>query len=369
MPSELGHTPAPGWPHPVLGRAPAPRVTAALAHATGIRGFGVDVETTLDWAVHTAAGFATADAADAWQLLASTAFLDVATARILEPHLDALRILAEARRDGEPVDLSSLGVDASSTWGVFAAEGPGVRLTAREGDRGWILSGTKPWCSLAASLTHALVTAWVDDDRRGLFAVRLRSPRVTCHEGPWVARGLSRIVSAPIDLDDAPAIPVGEPGWYLSRRGFAEGGGGVAAAWWGAACALLVPLHEAARAERADQIALLHLGEADAALSAARASLIIAAEDFSHGDRDRDRDRDGDGDGDALAASRVRTIVARAAEQALRSADHALGPAPLVRDEAHARRVADLGLYLRQHHGERDTARIGRDLARGPASW
>lgn len=81
------------------------------------------------------------------------------------------------------------------------------------------------------------------------------------------------------------------------------------------------------------------------------------AEEFSH-----------DG-GDTLVASRVRTIVAHAAEQALRSSDHALGPAPLVGDAAHARRVADLGLYLRQHHGERDTARIGRDLVRGPASW
>ena len=43
--------------------------------------------------------------------------------------------------------------------------------------------------------------------------------------------------------------------------------------------------------------------------------------------------------------------------------DAALGPAPLVTDETHARRVADLHLYLRQHHGPRDTARTGRELA------
>jgi hypothetical protein len=357
MPSQLGHTAALDWPHPDLGRAHTSRVLAAFASATDISDFGVDVEATLEWAVGTGADVATAPVTDVWQLLASTAFIDVGAARIVEPHFDALRILAEAQRDDVGADFSSLGVDASSTWGVFAAEGNGVRLTARESPRGWVLSGTKPWCSLAASLTHALVTAWVDDDRRGLFAVRLQTPHVVCHEGPWVARGLAQVVSAAIDVDDAPAIAVGGPGWYLSRRGFAEGGVGVAAAWWGAACALLAPLHDAARAPRADQIALLHLGEADAALWSARASLIAAAEDFS---------RDG---GDALAASRVRTIVAHAAEQALRSADHALGPSPLVRDESHARRVADLALYLRQHHGERDTARIGRDLARGPAAW
>jgi hypothetical protein len=28
-------------------------------------------------------------------------------------------------------------------------------------------------------------------------------------------------------------------------------------------------------------------------------------------------------------------------------------------DEEHARRVADLQIYLRQHHAERDTARLG----------
>ena len=46
----------------------------------------------------------------------------------------------------------------------------------------------------------------------------------------------------------------------------------------------------------------------------------------------------------------------------LAEADAALGPAPLVQNEDHARRVSDLHLYLRQHHGLRDTARIGRLL-------
>ena len=32
-------------------------------------------------------------------------------------------------------------------------------------------------------------------------------------------------------------------------------------------------------------------------------------------------------------------------------------------DEAHARRVADLRVYLRQHHAERDLARLGRLVA------
>lgn len=46
----------------------------------------------------------------------------------------------------------------------------------------------------------------------------------------------------------------------------------------------------------------------------------------------------------------------------LAEADAALGPAPLVADESYARRVSDLHLYLRQHHGLRDSARLGREL-------
>jgi hypothetical protein len=46
----------------------------------------------------------------------------------------------------------------------------------------------------------------------------------------------------------------------------------------------------------------------------------------------------------------------------------ALGAGPLAHDEAHGRRVADLTVYLRQHHAERDLARLGALAAeRGPA--
>lgn len=324
--------------HP--GVSPSRAVVEADAAADAVHGFGVDIDATLDWC-RAVAPLVTGDVpvGTRWELLAATAARDVTAARILEPHLDALDILAAAGVDDSPGD---------ATWGVFAAEGPGVRLEARETDDGWLLSGTKPWCSLAAHLTHALVTAHVDGGRR-LFAVSLQSAAVHPHEGPWVARGLADVVSAPVDFDDAPAVPVGETGWYLSRPGFALGGIGVAACWWGGALGLLPALRTAALRENADQLALVHLGRADAALWAARASLAEAAALAD--------------DVTPLLAARVRSIVADAAELVLREVDHALGPLPLVADDAHARRVADLHLYLRQHHGERDVAKIGRDLA------
>ncbi|WP_228479411.1 acyl-CoA dehydrogenase [Microbacterium atlanticum] len=329
---------------------------APLTEAARIPDFGRDLPATIDWCVRTGAGappLGGGRTGEVWDLLAATALQDVAAARMLEPHLDALGILRQADArvgagDG-PVGVSDIGADASSSWGVFAAEGAGMRLDAAETASGWTLTGTKPWCSLAAELSHALVTAFVGEERR-LFAVALRTPEVRPHDGPWVARGLPGIVSAPVDFDGARAVPVGPAGWYLTRPGFAWGGMSVAACWWGAAVGLVAGLRAAAASERADQVALVHLGRADAVLWAARATLREAADliDTRPGGDSR------------LLAERVRAAVATAAAVVLAEADTALGPGPLVTDDAHARRAADLHLYLRQHHGLRDAARLGR---------
>lgn len=293
-----------------------------------------------------------------WEALATVGAVDLTVARVLEPHLDALAILSEA----------SLPAPAQETvWGVFAAEGGRRLLASSSSGRAWTLTGHKPWCSLADRVSHALVTAWVDDERRGLFAVDLAHPGVRPLDGtPWVARGLAQVQSTTIDLEGVPAIPVGGPGWYLDRAGFAWGGIGVAAVWYGGAVALARRLHAASTSREPDQLALAHLGTVDVALSRARAVLLDAA-----------RVVDGPPVGAewaALVALRARQVVADTAEEVLDRCAHALGPAPLAREEEHARRVADLSLYVRQHHAERDAATLGRatlsatlDTTRGAA--
>jgi hypothetical protein len=57
--------------------------------------------------------------------------------------------------------------------------------------------------------------------------------------------------------------------------------------------------------------------------------------------------------------------VAEAVERVLRQVGHALGPAPMAFDEQHARRIADLELYVRQHHAERDLAVLGAAVLGG----
>jgi hypothetical protein len=200
----------------------------------------------------------------------------------------------------------------------------------------------------------------VDDERRQLFAVDLRQPGVTPVDTPWVARGLTAVRSTSVDFAGAAATAVGEPEWYLRRDGFAWGGIGVAAIWYGGSVGLARRLWRQAADRELDQVGRLHLGRVDAALAAASSVLLAAAGAVDAG-------RAGGEDG-ALAALRVRQVVADAAETVLLAADHALGPGPLATEAEHAARVADLRLYLRQHHGERDTASLG-DRVRSASPW
>ncbi|PFG44463.1 hypothetical protein ATJ88_3188 [Isoptericola jiangsuensis] len=347
-------------PVPVLLR-PAVRPLLDGADLAAVAARPDDVDALLAWAGEVSGRLPLPGAgatAALWSALASVAAADVGAARVLEPHLDALSILAQAPA---PVDLAAVGAGDGSTWGVFAAEGPGVRLDARQGDGTWVLNGTKPWCSLAGSLSHALVTAWVGADERRLFAVDLRGHGVHPAAGPWVSRGLAQVVSAPVSFDDTAAVPVGPSGWYLRRPGFAWGGIGVAACWWGGAVGLARALWEAVGRREPDQLALAHLGAVDVALGAARVCLAEAADLVDAGI---------DGKPSAVLARRVRTVVAGAVEEVQRRCAHALGPGPLTADERYARRVADLGVYVRQHHAERDEAALGRDLvAVGELPW
>ena len=283
---------------------------------------------------------------DTWRLFSALATLgsvDLTSARAVEPHWDAVAILdqAGARRP------------EGATWGVYAAAPPGTSLAATHlPDGGWQLSGAKPWCSLADRVSHALVTASVEGSPPGLFAVALGRPGVAVDAGGWVPRGLRDITTSTVTFDDVPADPVGDLGWYLERPGFAWGGIGVAAVWFGGAAAVAGALWDAARSRPPDQVALMHLGACDVALHTTLLSLRDAASRIDSGEAG--------GPVGPVLAGRVRAQAARCAEEVLATVGHALGPGPLALDPAHAARVADLMLYLRQHHAERDLAALGR---------
>jgi hypothetical protein len=284
-----------------------------------------------------------------WSALAELAEQDLSLARLAEGHADALAILAEL---GAPPP-------AGGRWAVWAAQPPGPGLTARRDGTCWRLDGVKRYCSGAHSVTDALVTAAAPDGAR-LFTVTTRD--LSPVPGSWPATGMAASDTLNVRFTGMPAEPVGGPGAYTDRPGFAHGGAGVAACWYGGARGVGRTLLAAAAERDIGPHALAHLGAVDIALRAARTALDVAAAEI---DADPD-DRAGQG---RLRALRVRTLVEAVATEVMHRVGRALGAGPLCHDEAHSRRVADLTVYLRQHHAERDLAELGALVARGGAWW
>jgi alkylation response protein AidB-like acyl-CoA dehydrogenase len=158
-----------------------------------------------------------------WAALADLAGQDLSLARLAEGHADALAILAE---------LGAAPPPAGTRWGVWAAQPPGPGLTARRTGDGWRLDGTKQYCSGARSCTDAVVTATAAGGDR-LFAASTADLRPV--PGTWPATGMAASDTLDVRFTDIAAEPLGDPGQYTSRPGFAHGGAGVAACWYGGA--------------------------------------------------------------------------------------------------------------------------------------
>lgn len=285
-----------------------------------------------------------------WSALADLAGEDLSLARLGEGHVDAIAILAE---------LDGPQPEPGSRWGVWAANPPGPSVTATRWEGTWLLRGTKQYCSGARICTHALVTAAAEDGAR-LFAAAVENlePR----EGTWPATGMAGSDTLDVGFPEVPAEPVGPPDGYTRRPGFSHGGSGVAACWYGGARAVAQALLTAAAKRDVGPHALAHLGAADIGLRTVRAALRQAA-----GEIDADpRDLRGEGPARAL---RIRGLTEAVASDVLARTGRALGAGPLGHDEGHSRAVADLTVYLRQHHAERDLARLGELVAESGAEW
>jgi len=303
-----------------------------------------------------------------WQSLAAWARRDVAAARIIEAHVDACSILA------------ALGHEApAGLLGVWAAESVDCAVVAARVAGGWELDGVKRWCSGASFVDAALITAHAHDGRR-LFLVRRETSTPSDHrppgaassgpsyqsapyepiDGTWTAVGMDRTDSRDVVLhrihvsDDA---AVGEPGGYLGRPGFWHGAAGVAACWYGGAVGVADALTTRARA-RPDPHTLAHLGAVTSALRSARAVLESTAHAYDNDPKDADHCAE-------RLALTARSVVERVATEVIDRVGRATGAQPLGHDAAHARRVHDLLVYLRQSHAEQDLARLGELVLAG----
>ncbi|MFE5141299.1 acyl-CoA dehydrogenase [Streptomyces fagopyri] len=275
---------------------------------------------------------------------------DLCVARLAEGHLDAAAILHEL---GHPLPA------AGERWGVWAARPPGPGVRATRTAQGWRISGVKPYCSGAHSCTHALVTADADDGYR-LFAVTLDRSAAQPVEGTWPAIGMAGSDSLDMSFSNARARAVGEVEDYLTRPGFQHGGIGVAACWLGGAHLVAATLYERAAGGQLNEHTAAHLGTVDMLLHTADGVVCRAGEDIDTDPLDERRHA-------RTRSLRVRALIEKVCTEVLDHVGRATGAGPLCRDERHARAVADLTVYIRQHHAEANLAELGRLATVGAA--
>ncbi len=277
-----------------------------------------------------------------FQRLAEVGGHDLGLCKLFEGHTDALAIIEQL--GGSPTP--------GSTWGMWAAEPPQAKVNVSPAGHMVALHGRKAWCSGATVLSHALLTAWDADDQQQLVAVALDQPGVTVTEQGWQAVGMAATGSVEVLFDGAEAQAIGNPGDYLQRPGFWQGGIGIAACWYGAARQIAEALRRQC-GQRPEPHALAHLGAVDSALQAAADVLRFSA---LHIDAHPE-------DNAELLARRARAVVEQSAEQVMREVGRALGGGPFCKDRHFARLSADLPVFLRQSHAERDLAALGQWVA------
>ena len=280
-----------------------------------------------------------------WQRLAELTEIDVVAGRLAEAHTDAVAILAElGGPDPHPDQL----------WGVWAAESRDAVLCAHGGDDEVKLEGTKVWCSGAGLCTHALVTARLDNGRRAL--VRGRSAR----------RGRAAAAQHLAQLRDGRlGHPLGavqrRPGDRRRRTRCVPG-----------------PARLLARRDRGRRVLAGRCPRRRGAAVRTGGRRLRRPAHAGPPRRGGRRDRRGRrppwkrrharsmrtrATGPAppnSIARRTRAVVETAVDEAITRTGRALGPGPLCQDAQHARRVADLTIYVRQSHAERDLEVLGR---------
>jgi hypothetical protein len=276
-----------------------------------------------------------------WATLTGWGRWDLPLARLAEGHVDAVAILREL--GGRPHPGARYGVWAARPGGVGASlVGAAGRLR---------LTGTVRFCSGSRDLDRALVVATEGTGRPALLVdVALDRSTIRVDEHSWAALGMRASETFDVTFDDVPVADgdvVGPPGSYLDRPGFWWGGGGVAAVWLGGAAGVLDDVLGVLGS--VDEHRLAHIGALHTELQAVDALLVRTAEaidaDPSHGHR--------------TAVWTARAAAERVCRSVLDRAPVAGGVTGLVDSPTLSARLADLQIYVRQHHAERDLAALG----------
>ncbi len=271
--------------------------------------------------------------------------VDLCLARLVEGHADALRIIAEAA-----------ATPGEGLYGVWASRSAGTGLRVRPSTGGWTLDGELRFASGIGLIDRCLVSASLDAEHHLLFDVGLdaHADGIDADESSWstTAMDASRSLTVRVTTPVRRADQVGGTDFYLSRPGFAVGGLGVAAVWAGGARQVADAVADGLRRFTPTPHQQRRLGlmaqavwTADLAVSStARALPRLPADTI------------------AREVARARTAVVLGCDTVLEQAPLVVGPGGLSTNIRLVRALADLAMYVRQHHLDAETTKSGADF-------
>jgi hypothetical protein len=266
---------------------------------------------------------------------------DLALARLIEAHIDAVAIAYEA----------GMRPHEGSLYGVWASDGPASRLEVERLSGGsMLLQGVKQFCTGATFLDAALVTAY-EGAQRILLEVPLNNPGLTRDASGWSTPAFAETVTATVSFSGVvveSAAVVGAADWYLARPGFWHGAVGPAACWAGGAIALIDAVR---RRPKVDTHWRVHMGALQASEWALRAILAEAGRQIDEDPEDHRREAQ-------TRALIARHLIERTCTEVMDRFGRVTGPRLLAFDAAIAKHYSELTLYIRQCHAEADLEQI-----------
>ena len=271
--------------------------------------------------------------------LAELGRVDLCLARLVEGHADAMRILDQAGSRPRP-----------GVYGVWASRSAGTGVHARPDGAGWRLTGELRFASGIDVIDRALLPGWLDADTHLLFDVPADGVEPDRTTWRTSAMDASRSFSVRADLPCETADTVGPENFYLSRPGFVVGGLGVAAVWAGGAQSVLEQVSHGLRRFEPSGHQLRRLGVMEQAVWEARTAVGATAS----------RLPELTGDPLVRETTAARTAVVAACERVVDEAQRIVGPGGMSGDARLARTLADLAIFVRQHHVDLALEGFGR---------
>jgi alkylation response protein AidB-like acyl-CoA dehydrogenase len=300
-----------------------------------------------------ALGLTERSAAEAVDLLISIGSADLSVGRLLEGHINAIRLIRAYGTDAQ-IRRVALVVDGGGALGVWGADdGAPVAIAGRT------LSGTKRYCSGLGVVQLAIVPVRLGKDQQLVLASTTDERRADATA--WAMHGMRATHSGRYNFDGVPfgdAERLGHPGDYTREPLFFGGAWRIAAVELGGVFGLI----EAARASLAHRGRLDHpvqasrLGDVLIAAHAARALTVAAAQ---HAESEAALDAPDQAARHSICA---RLAAERVAEEAMRAAARSVGLEGLTSGSPLERRLRDLSTYIRQAAPDELKLRVGNAM-------